>query len=229
MILIVDCYLDEKGGTSNFARQLRGKQWVSVRPTREPLPKISDWSGVIITGSGACLADGYEGEGLRKGWTSELVAWTKKIVDADIPLLGVCFGHQILGAAYGNGVQKAHPPEVGCKKIKVVQEDPLFHQLQPYFYSFVSHEDEIRGAGDLIVLASSEDCEIHAVRVPNKKVWGVQFHVEMLSEEIENLLRYRKQKHSELDIDIEHELSILKSNPPIATTFFSAFLRQLDT
>jgi GMP synthase (glutamine-hydrolysing) len=131
MILIVDCYLDEGGGTTNFARQLGGRSWESIRPTREALPSIKDWSAVIITGSGACLADGNEGEGVREGWTQELIVWTKKLVEAGIPLLGVCFGHQIIGAAFGGGVRKALVPEVGFKKIRIHTADSLFVGLQP--------------------------------------------------------------------------------------------------
>ena len=119
MILIVDCYLDEDGGTENFARQLGDLPWESVRPTRDPLPEKYNWSAVLITGSGACLADNYEGDGLRKGWTKELIEWVKKVVECGTPLLGVCFGHQILGAAFGGGVRKALVPEVGYKTITV--------------------------------------------------------------------------------------------------------------
>jgi len=224
MIVIVDCYLDEGGGTQNFARHLGDHRWISVRPTREPLPALQDWSAVMITGSGACLADGYEGEGLREGWTAELIDWVKDVVEADIPLLGVCFGHQILGAAFGGGVRKAEIPEVGFKDIEVHGDDPLFSELKPRFICFVSHEDEISEAGSLEVLASTEDCAIHAVRVPNRRAWGVQFHTEMLLDEAQALLRYRKQKHTQLDVDIEAELERSTRCLPLASMLFGRFL-----
>lgn len=224
MILIVDCYLDEAGGTANFARQLGSLPWRSVRPTREVLPSVESWSAVLITGSGACLADGYEGEGLRKGWTLALIEWIKDVVKADIPVLGVCFGHQILGAAFGGGVRKALVPEVGFKKIQVLGNDPLFDALLPEFTCFVSHEDEVSSAGSLEVLASTEDCAIHAVRLPGKRVWGVQFHTEMLQEEAFSLLEYRKNKHPELSVDMEHEKQTSIESPSIAPILFGRFL-----
>ena len=225
MILIVDCYLDEQGGTKNFARQLKERAWTSVRPTREKLPEIdSTWSAVFITGSGACLADGYEGEGLREGWTQELIAWCKKVVLADIPLLGVCFGHQVLGAAFGGGVRKAEIPEVGFQHIYIKTDDPLLRELQPSFVCFLSHEDEIASAGELEVLAHSDLCAIQAVRVPGYRAWGVQFHAEMLLPEAQDLLRYRKSKHKTIHVDIDTELEKSKTAPAIAPLLFGKFL-----
>lgn len=229
MLLIVDCYLDEAGGTSNFARQLGTRTWCSVRPTRTPLPEIDTrWSAVLITGSGACLANGYEGEGLRSGWTQELIEWVKKVVHANIPLLGVCFGHQVIGAAFGGGVRKGNPPEVGFKEIQVIKDDPLLKPLQPSFTCFVSHEDEVASAGSLEVLAYSADCAIQAVRVPGYSAWGVQFHAEMLLEEVRGLLQYRKSKHTMLDIDVDEECQKSHEAPNIAPILFGRFLELVD-
>ena len=224
MILIVDCYLDEAGGTANFARQLGNRAWTSVRPTRVPLPEKYDWSAVLITGSGACLADNYEGEGLREGWTKELIEWVKVVVAHGTPLLGVCFGHQILGAAFGGGVRKALVPEVGFKTISVHEEDALFTDLYPSFTCFVSHEDEVVSGGELHVLASTSDCAVQAVRLPGHRVWGVQFHAEMLLEEAKSLLIYRKNKHTMLNVDLEEELNKSEESVSIAPILFGRFL-----
>ena len=224
MILIVDCYLDEAGGTANFARQLGDHEWMAVRPTRESLPERYDWSAVLITGSGACLADNYEGEGLRKGWTKELIEWVKRVVDNGTPLLGVCFGHQILGAAFGGGVRKALVPEVGFKMISVHESDDLFVDLYPSFTCFVSHEDEVISGGRLHTLASTPDCGVQAVRLPGHRVWGVQFHAEMLLEEAKALLIYRKNKHTMLDVDLEEELKKSEESISIASILFGRFL-----
>ena len=224
MILIVDCYLDDAGGTANFARQLGDHEWTSVRPTREALPERYDWSAVLITGSGACLADNYEGEGLRKGWTKELIEWVKRVVESGTPLLGVCFGHQVLGAAFGGGVRKALVPEVGFKTITVHEEDDLFVDLFPSFTSFLSHEDEVIAGGRLHTLASTPDCAVQAVRLPGYRVWGVQFHAEMLLEESKSLLIYRKNKHTMLNVDLEEEFKKMEDSISIAPIIFGRFL-----
>lgn len=225
MILIVDCYLDEAGGTANFARQLGGREWTAVRPTREALPENDDWSAVLITGSGACLADNYEGDGLRKGWTKELIAWVKRVVENGTPILGVCFGHQILGAAFGGGVRKALVPEVGFKTISVHELDDLFVDLYPSFTCFVSHEDEVIPGGRLHILASTPDCAVQAVRLPGHRVWGVQFHAEMLREEAKSLLIYRKKKHTMLSVNLEQELKRSEESISIASILFGRFLQ----
>jgi GMP synthase (glutamine-hydrolysing) len=226
VILIVDCYLDPAGGTHNFSRQLGGRPFTSVRPTRAALPAITDWSAVFITGSGASLADGYEGQGLRDGWTRELIDWTRDVVNADVPVFGACFGHQVLGAAFGDGVRKARPPEVGFKTIRMLRPDPLFAPLGTEFMCFVSHEDEIAGPGRLTPLASTPDCALQAVRVPDRRAWGVQFHAEMLQDEARDLLRYRKAKHPELDVDLDAELAQSHAIGEVAPVLFGEFLRQ---
>lgn len=225
MILIVDCYLDEDGGTPNFARQMGGRPWVATRPTREDLPNLEGWSAIFITGSGACLADGYEGEGLRAGWSKDLVRWTKQAVDAGIPLFGVCFGHQVLGAAFGATVRKAPIPEVGFKDIHHQGDDPLFSGLPSPFTCFVSHEDEVVDADELHVLAHTQDCGVHAIRVPGRRAWGVQFHSEMLLDEARRLLAYRAEKHPQLVVDVAAEVARSHLAAELAPFLFGRFLK----
>lgn len=67
----------------------------------EPLPPVDSLSGVIITGSPAMVTD-------QADWMRSLAAWIPQVLEQKAPLLGVCFGHQILAQAMGGGVQ-FHP------------------------------------------------------------------------------------------------------------------------
>ncbi|MFT5583891.1 MAG: GMP synthase (glutamine-hydrolyzing) [Cognaticolwellia sp.] len=224
-VLLVDNYLDPAGGTHNFAPHFSGVQWRHIRPTRAPLPSLDGVDAIVMTGSGANLADGYEGEGMRQGWTQELVDWTRQAVLADIPTLGVCFGHQVLGAAFGEGVGKATPPEVGYVEIQALAPDPLLLVLPSPFTCFVSHEDEVIGPGaDLQVIASSALCKVQAVRVRGRPAWGIQFHAEMSQEEGMNLLKYRAEKHPELGLDIDNELAKAHLMAQVGPNIFARFL-----
>ena len=224
-VLLVDCYLDPAGGTHNFAPHLQGVDWVPTRPTRVALPSPAGFDAVILTGSGANLADGYEGVDMRPGWTQELVQWTRQAVLAGVPTLGVCFGHQILGAAFGEGVGKATPPEVGYVEIRAVAADPLLLVLPSPFTCFVSHEDEVIGPGtELQVIASSALCKVQALRVRGKPAWGIQFHAEMSEKEGTELLRYRAEKHPELGLDVDSELSKAHRMAQVGPKLFARFL-----
>ena len=224
MILVVDCYLNEQGGAPNFIRQLEGRAHQVTRPPHESLPEIDGWSAVIITGSAACLANGYEGEEHhRSGWSSELVQWTRRAVDAGTPVLGVCFGHQVLGAAFGAPVRKAAAPEGGFKRVVVHTADPLFDRLGSSFITFLSHEDEVVAIPELQLLASTPDCAVQSFRVPGRQAWGVQFHTEMQPPEIEELLLMRREKHG-LAMDVAMELAQIPEAAEVAPKLFGRFL-----
>lgn len=224
-VLLVDCYLDPAGGTHNFAPHLSGVEWGHTRPTREPLPALDKVDAILMTGSGANLADGYEGVDMRPGWTGELVDWTRRAVLAGIPTLGVCFGHQVLGAAFGEGVAKAKPPEVGYVEIQALAPDPLLLVLPSPFTCFVSHEDEVIGPGPAIqVIASSALCKVQALRVRGQPAWGIQFHAEMSQAEGIELLKYRAEKHPELGLDVDSELAKAHLMAQVGPKIFARFL-----
>lgn len=224
-VLIVDNYLDPAGGTHNFARYLGDTPWTSTRPTREPLPEHREFDAVILTGSGANMPDGYGGEGTRDGWMDELVAWTRQVVLEGVPTLGVCFGHQVLGAAFGDGVGKAVPPEAGFLPITQTVADPLLDRLPERFVCFLSHEDQVDGPGEhLDVLATSALCETQAVRVRGHRAWGIQFHAEMSVEEARTILQFRAGKHPELGLDVEAELARSAQMAGVGEAVFGRFL-----
>ena len=65
---------------------------------------------------------------------------------------------------------------------------------------------------------------MQAVRLPGHRVWGVQFHAEMLLEEAKSLLIYRKNKHTILNVDLEEELNKSEESVSIAPILFGRFL-----
>ena len=63
----------------------------------EPLPPVASFGGIIITGSHDMVTD-------KKPWSEKTADWVKAAVEAEIPLLGVCYGHQLLAHAMGGVV-----------------------------------------------------------------------------------------------------------------------------
>jgi anthranilate synthase/aminodeoxychorismate synthase-like glutamine amidotransferase len=102
---------------------------------------------------------------------------------AEIPILGVCLGHQAIGEAYGGRVVRATRVMHG-KTSRVVHEgDPLFASLPSplqvmRYHSLVIEPASLPAELEIIARATDEPDEIHAVRHRSHPVWGVQFHPE---------------------------------------------------
>jgi anthranilate synthase/aminodeoxychorismate synthase-like glutamine amidotransferase len=102
---------------------------------------------------------------------------------AEIPILGVCLGHQAIGEAYGGRVVRARRVMHG-KTSRIVHEgDPLFATLPSplqvmRYHSLVIETPSLPAVLEVIARATDEPDEIHAVRHRSHPVWGVQFHPE---------------------------------------------------
>ena len=139
---------------------------------------LTDYDGIFFSGSphGA-----YEDiPFIRK--EHELI---ESAAEQDIPMLGICFGSQILASALcgGDQVFRRSSCEIGYKTLSlanVAWEDPIVGKIGSNLEMFVWHNDEIRGEHeDICVLASSDLCENQIWRWRDKNVWGVQGHPEI--------------------------------------------------
>ncbi len=141
----------------------------------ESLPDAANVAGVLVTGSAAEVAD-------REDWSEALGAWLQDAVHAGTPVLGICFGHQLLAEALG-GHLAYHPGglEVGTvavQRLPAAVGDPLFDAMPVAFPAQQAHRQSVRrlppGA---VALARSANEPVQAFRVGNC-AWGVQFHPE---------------------------------------------------
>lgn len=140
------------------------------------IPPGRDFAGVIISGSSASLTE-------PEPWMDEATDFVRRCRDDGTPLLGVCFGHQLIGRAFGAKVV-VNPTgwEVGTCQVAVHRsDDPLFHGLAETIQVNLTHRDMIHAAEntDLEVLASNEATPIQAVGVDDH-IRGVQFHPEII-------------------------------------------------
>ena len=160
-----------------FVRALAGQLDVTVTDvTQEPPPgEPSDWQGVVITGSPAMVSD-------RVAWSEAAAAWVKRAVEADIPLLGVCYGHQLLAHALGGRVDY-HPDgrETGTRTVTLTDQagtDPLFRHMPRQFLAQLTHKQSVLELPPDAVLLGQSDFEPHQAFRVGKNAWGVQFHPE---------------------------------------------------
>jgi GMP synthase (glutamine-hydrolysing) len=155
---------------------LAGEELRVVAPCRgETLPPPAELSGVVITGSGSMISD-------REAWVEESAAWLRGAIDQGVPLLGICFGHQLLAHALGGEVDyNPAGVEVGSIDITLTpaaQHDPLLGTLPLHFSAQLSHRQSVRRLPEGARLLASSAMEPHQAFIWGERAWGIQFHPE---------------------------------------------------
>ncbi len=148
---------------------------VTAACRNEELPSPDNCSGAVITGAHCMVTDNHT-------WSLAIEGWIRTIIAADIPLLGICYGHQLLGRAMG-GLVDYHPQgkEVGTFDIKLSPEhrtDPLFGGLPRQFPVHATHSQSVLDLPPDAVLLAENDFEPHHAFRIGRCAWGVQFHPE---------------------------------------------------
>jgi GMP synthase (glutamine-hydrolysing) len=108
-----------------------------------------------------------------------------------LPLLGVCYGHQMIAHVFGAKVGKGRSAEYGMGEVSIEDADTIFAGIPPKLRVWVSHFDEVKELPkDFARLATSGTCPIEAMMHKERRIFGVQFHPEVWhSEHGEDILR----------------------------------------
>jgi GMP synthase-like glutamine amidotransferase len=154
-----------------------GLDVVTHHPAKGDLPQNLDVAGVFVSASPAGAYDPDD-------WIAAEHVLLRDLAARNIPMLGLCFGSQILASSLlgPDQVFKRPTKEVGYGPIHLTDaaaDDPLLHGLPPTSRTFHWHFDEVRtGHPDLVLLADSPDCANQIWRWAKGPVWGLQPHVE---------------------------------------------------
>jgi GMP synthase (glutamine-hydrolysing) len=126
---------------------------------------------VILTGSSALLS---------KPRTRDLFQPEIDLVrKAKFPILGICYGHQIIGSAFGAPMRDLGQTLRGYEKVSVVRKHPLFDGLPSDLVVAESHRQELTKVPDEFQhLAQSTTSKVEAIAHRSKPIYGVQFHPE---------------------------------------------------
>lgn len=130
---------------------------------------------IILSGGPSSVYAPEEKE--RVGMKVVQAVFNKKL---DVPLLGICFGHQMIAHVLGGKVEKGASAEYGITRISVDDEDLIFRGIPKEFNAWVSHFDEVKiMPPEFILLAHSKTCKIEAMRHKSRDIYSVQFHPEV--------------------------------------------------
>lgn len=159
--------------TQLIARRVReGRVYCEIHPGTISAERVRAWkpAGIILSGGPASVL----------GQDSPKV--DPEILAMNLPILGICYGLQLLAYTLDGVVEKAEEHEYGRAHLKLAHPDPLFDGLATASEHVVwmSHGDRvIRLPQGFDVLATSDNSPFAAVRHATKPIYGLQFHPEV--------------------------------------------------
>lgn len=152
-------------------------------------PNPKDLAGVIITGSSAMVTDSHN-------WNQATQEWLKQFIDSDIPILAVCYGHQLLATLLAGTVDwNPNGREIGQVNMQVtmhIHHDKLFTGIvepQATAVKFLaSHQQSVLKLPDNVTLLGATTIDQNHCFRYKDHVWGLQFHPEFTSEIIKEYI-----------------------------------------
>ncbi len=188
MFLLLDCNLSEASGDT-FVHALKRMmpRDADFHTVRLALSAKADWkdavqagrySGVVVSGSGACPEDDTP-------WVQQFALDMREVSSWGVPTFGLCFGHQLLAHAWGG---KVEAKVLGYKirdicDVEVTDIEgatPVFADTRTATLEVLSsHQDQVVEAPEgWSIVASSDRCPIQALRAPELPILSVQWHPE---------------------------------------------------
>ena len=161
--------------TQLIARRVREQgvysEIISHKKINKTIFLKSNISGIILSG------------GPLNVYESNKFTFDKKILQLNVPILGICFGHQILSKELGGKVKKSNHREFGLAVITRKSESLLtknFFNKENNNNVWMSHADQVsKMPKNFKIIASTKNSKFTIIENVNKKFYGVQFHPEV--------------------------------------------------
>ena len=162
------------GGQYNqlIARRVRSEQvYAEIIPYNKITPeeiKAIGYKGIIFTG------------GPNSVYDEKSPHYTADILDLGIPILGICYGHQLMAYMAGGEITSAKDSSEYGKTLVTVEENILFDGFPEESVCWMSHTDYVKTVPEgFKIIAHTEKCPCAAICDENRKLFGVQFHPEV--------------------------------------------------
>ncbi|HBT20756.1 MAG TPA: GMP synthase (glutamine-hydrolyzing) [Peptococcaceae bacterium] len=160
------------GGQYNqlIVRRIRENNvYCEMLPYYADVEKIKSFNpkGIILSGGPSSVRD------------EKAPRMDKRIYDLGIPVLGICYGMQLMAYDLGGIVEQGKNSEYGRTKITVLQKDEIFDGLPEEQECWMSHGDYIKSPPPGFMITSKSNLPVASMSNPEKKLYGVQFHPEV--------------------------------------------------
>ncbi|MFC7134660.1 MULTISPECIES: type 1 glutamine amidotransferase [Salinibaculum] len=167
-IALLNAAHDPEDTRRNFRRELDADLVEFHCPSRD-LPETFQFDACVVTGSRASV---YWDE----PWIGELKSWVGDAIETGLPMLGVCYGHQLLADVLGGSVEDMGEYEIGYRSVEHDGENDLLAGVDGDFTVFTTHSDRVTEAPPGATVFARNDYGIHGFRKGH--VFSVQFHPE---------------------------------------------------
>lgn len=167
MIALIDCGSSKTPAIAAALEEYDDVQVFGLFDFKAEL--IGKFSGIVISGAPILLTE-IDPEPYVNHFS-----WVKTYQK---PLLGICFGHQILGLLHGARISRMREDRA-FQEIEVLKDDPLFERLPAIFDMQEDHCEHISVPNGFELLACSDACINEAMKHKEKLHYGVQFHPEV--------------------------------------------------
>jgi GMP synthase (glutamine-hydrolysing) len=144
--------------------------YAEVRPSETPASEIAFAKGVIISGGPASVYD------------PESPTIDRALLAGEQPVLGICYGQQLMAFLLGGEVRRGERGEYGLATLELDStDDPLFAGLAGRQQIWMSHRDVVAALPEgFSAVGRTDTCAVAAVAAPARKLYGVQFHPEVV-------------------------------------------------
>lgn len=183
--VIVHAPFEKLGAIKNWAKDKAHTITETHIYNNENLPPQNEFDFLIVMGGPQSpLQTG------KFPYLLDEIAFIKSTVKAKKPIIGICLGAQLIGEALGAKTEKSEFKEIGLYPVQLTKEgleDPVFKTFGREFNVMHWHNDMPGIAKNAVLLAKSKGCAHQAFRYGDR-IYGLQFHLEMTSEILHDLI-----------------------------------------
>ena len=175
-VLALEQYWDDPPGYLGEILQEHGIDCEVIKVDETPIPDPSRFDAIFALG-GPQHANAHD----KYPYLAQEKEYLRRVVEQDIPYLGICLGGQLLASALEAPVTRHHITEIGFYEVQLTDEgknDPLFQGLPGYQQVIHWHEDTFGLPHGAVRLATSENTVNQAFRF-GRRAYGLQFHIEV--------------------------------------------------
>lgn len=174
MILVIDLEVDPdyRYLGPEIARLLPGETEYVAFVDDPVIPDLTAYDGIVLSGSTASVYDEAE-----NGWIEPASSIVRQCRDEEIPLLGVCFGHQLIHQALGGTVEQDERRATFVEMEQIESDELVFDDVDSVVP--VLHADLVTDPGEGLITTHQTDYNAHfCSRHVSAPIWTVQFHPE---------------------------------------------------
>ena len=151
---------------ANRIRRL--KVYAEIRSPAAPVAQLRGAAGLVLSGGPASVYD------------PDQPAYDPALFDLDLPMLGLCYGHQLLCQRLGGRVEPGDTMEFGAATLQVDRAQGVLSGLEREEPVWMSHRDSVvELPAGFVTLGSTNDCSTAAIGHQTRPLYGLQFHPEV--------------------------------------------------